>query len=111
MKITFVKKILMDGQPCRKCADVESRLEQSGYMSRIDETLIADERDSSSPGMMLASEHSVNLAPFFVVEDGDETRIYTVYFKFIKEEIESKAKSDSRDAEDILRANPDLDFI
>lgn len=111
MKITFVKKILKDGSPCRKCADVENRLLRSGHMDRIDETLVADERDTSSPGMLLANQHDVSLAPFFVVEDGDETRIYTVYFKFVKEEIESSAKSDGRDSEDILRANPDLDYI
>ena len=111
MKITFVKKILKDGEPCRKCADVEARLHRSGHIDRIDETLIADERDESSPGMVLAQKHDVQLAPFFVVEDADGTRIYTVYFKFVKEELEESTKSTASDSEDILRANPDLDYI
>ncbi len=111
MKVTFVKKILKDGSPCRKCADVERRLNSSGYMSSIDEIVIADERDEQSPGMLLAAKNGVELAPFFIVEDGEETRIYTVYFKFVKEELESTLKSSSQDAEDTLRANPDLDYI
>ena len=82
-----------------------------GHMSRIDEVLIADERDERSPGMRLAVENDVKLAPFFVVEDRGETRIYTVYFKFVKEELESTIKRSSEDAEDTLRANPDLDFV
>lgn len=111
MKITFVKKILKDGEPCRKCADVEARLQRSGHIDSIDETLIADERDESSLGMVLAQKHDVQLAPFFVVEDANETRIYTVYFKFVKEELEESTKSTASDSEDILRANPDLDYI
>lgn len=111
MKVTFVKKILKDGSPCRKCADVERRLNNADYMSRIDEIVIADERDEQSPGMLIAVKHDVKLAPFFVVEDGDETRVYTVYFKFVREELESNIKSSSQDAEDTLRANPDLDYI
>ena len=111
MNITFVKKILKDGSPCRKCADVEKRLDRSGHIRAIDEVLVADERDPNSPGMLLAAKHNVDLAPFFVVEDNDDTRVYTVYFKFVKEELESDAKKTSEDAEDTLRANPDLDFI
>lgn len=111
MKITFVKKILKNGDPCRKCAEVEQRLRDSGHFSRIDETLIADERDPASPGMQLAVEHNVDLAPFFVVQDGAETRVYTVYFKFVKEELGQKQSATRQDAEDTLRANPDLDFI
>ena len=111
MKITFVKKILKNGEPCRKCADVERRLRSSGNIGRIDVTLVADERDELSPGMVLAAQHGVKLAPFFVVEDGDAVRIYTVYFKFVKEELEVDAKRSIGDAEDTLRANPDLDYV
>ena len=111
MKITFVKKILKNGEPCQKCADVDRRLRQSGYIDQIDETVIADERDETSLGMLLAAKYEVDLAPFFVVDDGDETRIYTVYFKFVKEELESSVRATAIDAEDRLRANPDLDFI
>lgn len=86
MKITLVKKILADGSPCKKCGDVLEKLETSGHMSKIDQVLVADERNPESEGMVIAKRHDVNRAPFFVVEkDGEDTAIYTVYFKFVKE--------------------------
>lgn len=111
MHITFVKKILATGEPCAKCADVEARLEKSGQMERIDEILIADERDPGSAGMKLAKELEVDRAPFFVVDrDDGERSVYTVYFKFSKE-IFGKATSRSDEAREILNDNPDLDFL
>lgn len=89
MKITFVKKIKADGEACRKCADVQERLEKSGQLARIDEIVIADERDPQSPGMRLALQHKVEQAPFFLVEDGELTRVYTVYFQFVKEVLQA----------------------
>ncbi len=110
MKITFVKKILASGEPCPKCADVEARLQASGQMARIDETVIADERDPDSPGMQLAALHDVKRAPFFLVEQDAGTQIYTVYFKFAKEVL-GKASSSTEKAREILNDNPDLDYI
>jgi len=43
MTITFVKKILANGEPCQKCADVQRRLDETGQMAQIDHTIIADE--------------------------------------------------------------------
>lgn len=89
MKITFVKKILADGALCKKCGEVVSRMEESGQLERIDEILIADERDPESPGMQLAKALKVDRAPFFVVDHDDGHReVYTIYFKFVKEIIE-----------------------
>lgn len=86
MKITLVKKILADGSPCKKCGDVLEKLEASGHMSKIDQVLVADERDPGSEGMVIAKRYEVNRAPFFVVErEGEEVVIYTVYFKFVKD--------------------------
>ncbi|MDX1693019.1 MAG: hypothetical protein R3208_04600 [Ketobacteraceae bacterium] len=111
MKITFVKKILADGSPCRKCGDVITRLEESGQMARIDEVLVADERDPASPGMMLAAEHNVDRAPFFVVEHDDgSVKVYTVYFKFVKEVLEQSTEEEDENRE-LLDQNPDLDFL
>ncbi len=111
MKITFVKKILADGSPCRKCGDVIGRLEESGQMERIDEILVADERDPSSPGMLLAAEHQVDRAPFFVVEQDDGTiKVYTVYFKFVKEVLEQTTE-EKDELKEIMDQNPDLDFL
>lgn len=111
MKITFVKKILADGSPCRKCADVEQRLESSGQIEHVDETLVADERDPSSPGMQLAERLGVKRAPFFVVERDGEEQVYTVYFKFAKEVLGGSGGSKSEQARDLLDDNPDLDFV
>ncbi len=110
MKITFVKKIKADGSACRKCAEVQSRLEKDGHIGQIDHTIIADERDINSEGMQLAKQYSINQAPFFIVEnDGAEAIIYTVYFKFVNEVLNA-VTSEEEAAKDILDAN-DLDFL
>lgn len=119
MKITLVKKLLSDGSPCKKCADVLERLESSDYLSRIDEILVADENDPQSPGMLLARQHQVDRAPFFIVEeDQKEAQIYTVYLKFVREVLErdggagpGKKNDETEELKEILRDNPDLDFL
>ena len=94
MNITFVKKIKADGTPCAKCADVEKRLVDSGQMESIDEIIIADERDPESLGMQLARQHQVDLAPFFLVHNDDNTTsIYTIYFQFVKEVLQKRDSS------------------
>ncbi len=111
MKITLVKKILADGSPCKKCADVLEKLEASGHMHAIDDVIIADERDSNSPGMLLAAQLDVQRAPFFVVEKpGEEPLVYTVYMKFLRDVLEQKTSA-SDEATEILSNNPDLDFL
>lgn len=112
MKITLVKKILADGSPCNKCADVIAKLEDNDQMKYIDDVLIADERDPQSAGMKLAATYEVNRAPFFVVEqEGQGTpKIYTVYFKFVKEVLDQKT-SEADEIQEIMNDNPDLDFI
>lgn len=111
MKITFVKKILADGSVCRKCADVEQKLLESGQMARIDEVLIADERDPQSRGMLLAEQHSVERAPFFLVERvGQSTLVYTVYLKFAKDILQSDTQ-EKDELKEIMENNSDLDFL
>ncbi|MGY8814862.1 MAG: hypothetical protein ACKVHQ_09105 [Gammaproteobacteria bacterium] len=111
MKITLVKKILSDGSPCKKCIEVESRLSKSGHLDRIDSVVIADERDLDSEGMLLAKKHNVTLAPFFIVEDFQgNVKIYTVYFKFLKEILDTKS-TEAEEIADIMDNNPDLDYI
>lgn len=86
MKITLVKKVLVDGSPCAKCGDVQEKLEERDQLRFIDETVIADVREENSRGMQLARQYNVERAPFFIVEkEGEEPEIYTVYFKFAKE--------------------------
>lgn len=111
MKITFVKKILADGSPCAKCADVIDKLETSGQMAQIDEILVADERDPQSPGMQLAKQYNVDRAPFFMVEKaGQPPQIYTVYLKFVKEVLEQKT-DENEELKEIMQNNSDLDFL
>jgi len=110
MHITFVKKILANGEPCQKCQDVEQRLIASDYMDKIDEILVADERDIESAGMKLAVEVKATRAPFFVVDSQGERKVYTVYFKFAKEVL-GNAQSKQDEGKEILNDNPDLDFI
>lgn len=111
MRITFVKKIKADGSACAKCADVQLQLEKNNQLKFIDETIIADERDPASPGMILAKQYNVDRAPFFIVEEaGKKTQIYTVYLKFSKE-ILNQASAATDEAKDILSSNPDLDFL
>jgi hypothetical protein len=111
MTITLVKKILADGTPCKKCGDVLAKLESSGQMSAIDRIVIADERDPSSEGMVLAQQHDVNRAPFFLIEEeGKETQIYTVYMKFVKEVLEQKTE-EKDELREIMENSDDLDFL
>lgn len=111
MKITLVKKILADGSPCKKCGDVLNKLEQSGQMERIDQVLVADERDETSEGMVIAKQYSVDRAPFFIVEnEGQEPVIYTVYMKFVKEVLDQKTE-ETDELKEIMADNQDLDFL
>ncbi|HVL01948.1 MAG TPA: hypothetical protein VM553_19160 [Dongiaceae bacterium] len=111
MKITLVKKILADGSPCKKCGEVLERMEESGQIKRIDEILVADERDPTSAGMVLAAELNVDRAPFFVVQyDDGRQDVYTVYFKFVKEVLD-QVTEEKDELKEILQNNPDLDFL
>ena len=85
MHITFVKKILANGELCKKCQEVSERLQSEGLIDAIDHIAIADERDADSEGIRLANKYEVTRAPFFLVEDdaGDVT-VFDIYFKFKK---------------------------
>ena len=109
--ITFVKKIKADGEACRKCHEVEQRLNDEGQIDMIDRIIIADERDPDSEGMQIARQYQVERAPFFVVDDGNnEPKIYTIYLQFVKEVLNARA-DESAEAKEILENNNDLDFI
>jgi len=82
--ITFVKKILANGDLCKKCQDVSERMRSEGTLAMINHVVIADARDADSPGMQLANKYQVERAPFFVVEDDGEVQIFDVFFKFKK---------------------------
>lgn len=110
MKITMVKKVFADGSPCKKCGEVEEKMHSAGQLQRIDRVVIADEANSQSEGMLLAAEHNIDRAPFFIVErDGQPAEIYTVYFKFVKEVLDAETSEEEEIAE-IMNDN-DLDFL
>ena len=82
--ITFVKKILANGEMCKKCQEVSDRLSSEGLIEHINQIAIADERDADSQGMQLARKYEVERAPFFLVEENGETTVFDIYFKFKK---------------------------
>ena len=69
MHVTMIKKRLLSGEPCKKCAEAEELLRARGLWARIDRVVLAVEGDASSEGMQLAARHNVANAPFFVVRD------------------------------------------
>lgn len=86
MHVKMVKKRLLSGEPCKKCSDAEALLKNRGLWSRIDEVVWAVEGEPDSPGMKLAAQFKLNLAPFFVVQpDAGEPRAYASTLQFIKE--------------------------
>lgn len=109
MPVTMVKKILAGGEPCAKCAQAEELLKARGLWDRIDQVVWAIEGDAQSPGMQLAAELGVALAPFFVVRDDRGQRVHTSVLKLIKEELAPSppASSTPHDADDDLDAVAD----
>src|SRR5271154_2988348 len=89
MHVTMVKKRLASGEPCPKCIQAEDLLKARGLWPRIDDVVWADENDPASPGMKLASQFGVSLAPFFIVRgdaEGD-VAVYESVLKLIKERL------------------------
>ena len=95
--ITFVKKILANGDLCKKCQEVSDRLNSEGLVEHINHIAIADERDADSEGIRLAKKYEVERAPFFLVEENEEVTVFDIYFKFKKymseQGVSVKAKS------------------
>ena len=50
MRVTMVKKQLLNGEPCKKCVDAETLLKNRGLWSRIDEVVWAIEGASRFAG-------------------------------------------------------------
>lgn len=85
MHITMIKKRLADGQPCKKCSQADEVLARRGLLQRIDEVVWAEERDAGSPGMVLANRFQVDVAPFFVVKQGEAApSVHTSVAQFAK---------------------------
>jgi phosphoadenosine phosphosulfate reductase len=85
-KVIMVKKLLASGEPCPKCLQAQELLERRGLWEHIDEVVWAKEGDASSPGVQLAEQYGVELAPFFIVrEPGAADRVYTSTLRLISD--------------------------
>src|SRR5512145_1578511 len=97
-RVIMVKKILASGQPCAKCGQAEELLRKRGLWEQVTHVSIADERDSTSEGMQLAKLHGVELAPFFLIEQGQKQEVFTSVIKFAKVLEESASVASRSDA-------------
>lgn len=103
MHVTMVKKKLKDGSECRKCNEAVEHLRNRGLLDRIDEIVWAVEDDPQSPGMLLGLRLNVERAPFFVVREGDEEKVYVSVLRLIGERLGKKVT----DAEHVAAIDPD----
>ncbi|MEL6460426.1 MAG: hypothetical protein AAFY21_03120 [Cyanobacteria bacterium J06641_2] len=110
MNIKLVQKIKSDGNSCRKSARVLNELQELNLLDKIDEIIAADERQSNSEGFDLAKKYDVPSAPFFIVENEGKTKIYTAYYRFMKD-IFNVVVSESDEISEIMAQNPELDYI
>lgn len=112
MNIKLVQKIKSDGNSCKKSARVLNSLKELNLLDKINEVIAADERQpSNSEGYDLVKKYQVLSAPFFIVEDDDgNVKVYTAYYKFMKEVFNTSVSEDDEISE-IMAQNPDLDFI
>ena len=86
VRITMIKKRLLNGDACEKCAQTEEMLRRRNLWEEIDEVVWAIEGDANSPGALLGETHGIEVAPFFILEsdDGEET-VYTSPLKMIRD--------------------------
>ena len=96
MHVTMVKKRLQDGSECRKCAEAMDHLRKRGLLDRIDEIVWAQEGDPQSPGTILGEKHGVDRAPFFIVSDGDSSKVYTSVLRLIQDKLGGKVSDEER---------------
>jgi phosphoadenosine phosphosulfate reductase len=68
MHVTMIKKRLLSGEPCKKCAEAEEMLRGRGFWDRVDRVVWAEEGNPASEGMMLGQRLGVANAPFFIVK-------------------------------------------
>lgn len=101
----MIKKRLRSGELCEKCAQTEEMLRRRGLWEQIDEVVWAIEGEDDSPGFVIARQHGIEVAPFFVVRDDDGAeRVFTSPLKLIRQYFPNAPKSAVRpsgSAEDV----------
>lgn len=105
MRVTMVKKRMLDGSECRKCREASAQLKLRGLSDRVDEIVWADEGDATSAGMKLAERYGVDQAPFFIVNDKGTDVIYTSVLQLMRERLQAKVtaaqQAQAIDADDL----------
>ena len=65
--VVMIKKRNQDGEFCRKCRDIETKLVSDQFTHVIGYTAVADVNDGESEGIKLANHFEVATAPFFLI--------------------------------------------
>jgi hypothetical protein len=88
MRVTMVKKRLLDGSECRKCREATAYLQSRGLWTRIDEIVWAQDGDAGSPGMVLGRQFGVGQAPFFIVREPHGDTVYVSVLQLVRERLD-----------------------
>jgi|SRR5690554_1907958 len=110
-KIIFVKKVFPDGTSCRKCNEVLAKLEKTGNIDSISRTVIAQENEPNSEGMILARLHNMDNAPFFIIENDDQTTEVIEKYSDLAQRFFGIKKDDKDELLEFMNDHPDLDYI
>ncbi len=111
MKITMVKKILEDGNECKKCREVSERLQAHNEMTKIDRVAYADVRQPDSDGFKLAEKHNMDTTPFFIVEDEQGETVYRTYLELRKHAFKQDPDEQDVEIEKKRQAPPEDDMF
>lgn len=108
----MVKKILEDGNECKKCREVTERLNAHGEMDKISHLAYADVREPGSEGFKLAEKYNMDITPFFIVEENGNETVYKTYLELRKNAFNRDPDPDDIEIEEKRKAPPDeLDFL
>uniref|UniRef100_A0A7S3PF43 Phosphoadenosine phosphosulphate reductase domain-containing protein n=1 Tax=Aplanochytrium stocchinoi TaxID=215587 RepID=A0A7S3PF43_9STRA len=123
--VIMIKKVMEDGSYCRKCNDVQGKIESDGIADWIGYTGYADVTDAQSEGARLAKHFGIGTAPFFLVRSleeqkkGEEWKVVRSYLQLRKmlEKAEATVEEsrdnvgESKDSEEMLKAQKHLEEL
>jgi hypothetical protein len=109
MKITMVKKIRDDGKECRKCQEVTQRLKENDEWTYIDRVVWADVNNPESEGYKLAEKYGLDIAPFFLVDDGKGVKIYKTYLELKRDVFNKEPEAEDIEIEEKRKPKTDPD--
>lgn len=111
MHITMIKKLLANGEECRKCKEVTERIEANQEQNRIDSIVYADVNQPDSKGFELARKHGVDTAPFFVVSDGQNETVYKTYLQLRKKVFQKADEDEDQKENDSPSSDDDMYYM